>query len=138
MKIITANNGKRTLKLSKYEWENIGIKTGWIKISDMTKISEDWELSMKINNIKEKCLNFLGKMGNDNYATFKTIQLFEQLIKDDAYVTEFWEHYLYREKLEDWLMNNSNNFEAIKKFFTDSGVPGQYDFKDEEYIGRQY
>lgn len=33
MKIIIASNGKKTLKLSKSDWQNIGKKAGWIKVS---------------------------------------------------------------------------------------------------------
>ena len=31
MKIITASNGKKMLKLSKVEWQSIGKKVGWIQ-----------------------------------------------------------------------------------------------------------
>jgi len=34
MKIITASNGKKTLKMSRQEWENIGKKAGW-KVSQI-------------------------------------------------------------------------------------------------------
>ena len=33
MKIVTAENGKKTLKMSKSEWQNIGKKQGWVKKS---------------------------------------------------------------------------------------------------------
>lgn len=32
MKIITAENGKKTVKISKSEWETIGKKHGWMNI----------------------------------------------------------------------------------------------------------
>ena len=31
MKIVTAENGKKTVKISKIEWQNIGEKQGWMK-----------------------------------------------------------------------------------------------------------
>ena len=30
MKIVTASNGKQTVKMSKTEWQNIGKKAGWV------------------------------------------------------------------------------------------------------------
>ncbi len=36
-KIVTASNGKKTIKMSKAEWEQVGIKSGWMK-----KIAEDF------------------------------------------------------------------------------------------------
>lgn len=35
MKIITASNGKQTVKLSKADWENIGRSAGWMKTATM-------------------------------------------------------------------------------------------------------
>jgi hypothetical protein len=31
MKIVTASNGKKTLKMSRKEWDMIGKKSGWVK-----------------------------------------------------------------------------------------------------------
>ena len=37
MKIVTASNGKQTIKMSKKEWENIGKMAGWVdKVVDKT------------------------------------------------------------------------------------------------------
>jgi hypothetical protein len=41
MKIVTASNGKKTLKMSKKEWENIGKKAGW-KVAQNYDPSEYW------------------------------------------------------------------------------------------------
>ena len=33
MKIVTAENGKKTVKISRKEWRSIGKKAGWMKIA---------------------------------------------------------------------------------------------------------
>jgi hypothetical protein len=33
MKIVTASNGKKTVKISKREWESLGKKAGWVRTS---------------------------------------------------------------------------------------------------------
>ena len=38
MKIVTASNGKKQVKISKSEWETIGRKAGWIKVAQ--KVSD--------------------------------------------------------------------------------------------------
>ena len=38
MKIVTAENGKKTVKISKSEWETIGKKHGWMKKTAATQI----------------------------------------------------------------------------------------------------
>jgi hypothetical protein len=38
MKIVTSSNGKKKIKISKSEWQNIGRKVGWIKIAQTSKV----------------------------------------------------------------------------------------------------
>jgi hypothetical protein len=33
MKIVTASNGKKTVRMSKREWESLGKKAGWMKVA---------------------------------------------------------------------------------------------------------
>lgn len=67
MKIITASNGKQTVKMSKVEWQSIGKKAGWItawkndsgkdeKFSqDLSFMTEkDWEKKDKDDKSKDK------------------------------------------------------------------------------------
>lgn len=35
MKIVTASNGKKTVRMSKKEWESLGKKAGWMKVSEI-------------------------------------------------------------------------------------------------------
>ena len=39
MKVVTASNGKKTVKISKSEWETIGKKHGWMKKAERKYIS---------------------------------------------------------------------------------------------------
>jgi len=65
MKIVTASNGKKTVKMSKTEWTEIGKKAGWMKkaqtIDPDVASYEDYgknkemdseQLNSKINNVK--------------------------------------------------------------------------------------
>ena len=44
MKIITASNGKQTVKMSKNEWTAIGKKAGWMKVAQgiQEELVTDW------------------------------------------------------------------------------------------------
>ena len=42
MKIVMASSGKKTLKISKSEWRNIGKKTGWLKSLGMANLTLYW------------------------------------------------------------------------------------------------
>ena len=42
MKIVTASNGKRTVKMSKAEWQSIGEKAGWMKTASTKKVAQ-WQ-----------------------------------------------------------------------------------------------
>ena len=42
MKIVTASNGKKKVKMSKKEWQGIGKKAGWIKTANLV-VKEDIE-----------------------------------------------------------------------------------------------
>ena len=57
MKIITASNGKKTLKMSKVEWTNIGKKAGWMKKAQ--------------NNFREFYHGTSSGENNKNIASFK-------------------------------------------------------------------
>jgi hypothetical protein len=49
MKIVTASNGKKTVKMSKKEWQSIGKKAGWEKKAQskspvsIFELVEDWK-----------------------------------------------------------------------------------------------
>ena len=40
MKIVTASNGKQTVKMSKTEWQQIGKKAGWMKVAQAVDTME--------------------------------------------------------------------------------------------------
>ena len=51
MKIITTSNGKKQIKISKNEWENIGKKHGWTKMSETETIVQTPNRIENIRNI---------------------------------------------------------------------------------------
>jgi len=51
MKIVTASNGKKTVKISKNEWKSIGKKHGWIKTSETEIIVQTPNRIENIRNI---------------------------------------------------------------------------------------
>ena len=42
MKIIKASNGKKTIKMSRTEWESIGSRAGWIKEAEISHYIETY------------------------------------------------------------------------------------------------
>jgi len=56
MKIVTASNGKRTLKMSRKDWEAIGKKAGW-----MDTVENIWTAPARI---MEKGMNWAGKLSD--------------------------------------------------------------------------
>ena len=42
MKVIKTANGKKTIKISKREWESVGKKAGWIKSAYTSEESREW------------------------------------------------------------------------------------------------
>ena len=60
MKIIKAASGKKTIKISKKEWESIGAKQGWIeKASEIAEVSSiDHKVETLKGFIAEQKLNF--------------------------------------------------------------------------------
>jgi hypothetical protein len=57
MKIVMASNGKKTVKMSKSEWTEIGKKSGWTKISqnqDMF-IDDIEEAIFRVQKVLEGC-----------------------------------------------------------------------------------
>ena len=56
MKIVTASNGKKTLKISRKEWENIGKKAGWDMIDD-----DKWDDSPDIGTAYDEIKKYIEK-----------------------------------------------------------------------------
>lgn len=57
MKIVTASSGKKTLKMSRKEWKNIGKKAGWEK-GDTDSNLEDSEIIKKFAPLEEAGFNW--------------------------------------------------------------------------------
>lgn len=51
MKIVRTANGKKTLKLSKKEWTNIGKKAGWTKLAE----DDGWPDDLEEGRFTEYC-----------------------------------------------------------------------------------
>jgi hypothetical protein len=84
MKIVTASNGKKSVKMSKSEWQQIGKKAGW------TKISQEYE--GRVGN------PYSGKNSSGSYDDLQTMT-FEELKR---YVMDFTLKYKqYADKLEE-------------------------------------
>lgn len=52
MKVITASTGRRTVKISKLEWETIGAKAGWLKVA-IEEIDENTRIVGKVGSLKD-------------------------------------------------------------------------------------
>lgn len=75
MKIVIASNGKRSIKMSKQEWQQIGSKAGWMKESGLLEDYKKEEEFHKynLNLAKTDPLEFL--------ANFKSLGLEKHLIQ---------------------------------------------------------
>jgi hypothetical protein len=74
MKIVTASNGKKTVKMSKKEWQAIGKTAGWMKKADYFNPWDDGvenEFSVKKSNI------------NPHEAIYLATNLINDMIKID-------------------------------------------------------
>jgi len=91
MKIVTASNGKKTLKMSRKEWENIGKKAGWEKEISRDEILEKIrEYEVAISDFAEMCKgegsdqqvfdNTWGELWNKAASCIESIH---SIIKDD-------------------------------------------------------
>ena len=56
MKIVTASNGKKTLVISKTDWENIGRQQGWIIEAKKKRKSPKYEHSPKKHGFIDECI----------------------------------------------------------------------------------
>ena len=54
MKIVTASNGKKTVKISKAEWQQIGKQAGWMKVANDGDLTSSTPNTF---NIKEWSIN---------------------------------------------------------------------------------
>ena len=56
MKIVKASNGKTRITLSKKEWKEIGVTSGWIKVSSRVSLRDNEtkeSVYVHVNNSKE-------------------------------------------------------------------------------------
>ena len=87
MKIITAENGKKTVKISKSEWETIGKKNGWMKTSqgmgmnqgEYLKKFQDWIIPI-LKGVNSNYLVKPSQIGMAEYQASEARQLVDQLI----------------------------------------------------------
>ncbi len=64
MKIVTASNGKKTVKMSKKEWQAIGKKAGWTKAAEEDNITK---IKNAIPSIVRRCNGML-EYNNKKYG----------------------------------------------------------------------
>jgi len=69
MRIVTASNGKSTVKMSKSEWTELGKKAGWVKEAG-PKIIKEVPSKIQIATLDNQHLMFHLIIGNGEYMTW--------------------------------------------------------------------
>ena len=71
MKIVTASNGKKRVKISKSEWQSIGKKAGWITAG----------LKERNDEVHKKCMGLINNAQLDDEGKMKLFDAYQELLE---------------------------------------------------------
>jgi len=86
MKIVTASNGKKTVKISKSEWETIGKKHGWMKTAKVLNVTD--EMKQALNKLLPQIIqdiNSIGQTGENGRKIYPQHLQPREIIFTDPY-----------------------------------------------------
>jgi hypothetical protein len=123
MKIVQAANGQRNIKISKKNWESIGVRAGWMKKAQLETSEEkpnnkDGQIQTELNKIRDSLSKI--KVEGDYAINDGESTQFLNL----AGLMDYFEKYFY--DYSDQLVPEVENIQVKKAMISKGGEPTQY------------
>jgi hypothetical protein len=135
MKIVTSSNGKKTVKISKREWESLGKKAGWTKTADIDELYKKYDMTKQKKpvyvSLYETSRNYGGAEEGGWYYThyeLKSSKKFYDIEEANAFASRLQDE-IDGKGLNDGDMGSSKGFE---NYPDPSGGDPMYDHSDND------